>query len=138
ASIDHSLPGFEDFAPLGRRAVTAAQPASSLLYHAFASPLVTRDHRGRTLQGFAMPVELDVLENFIFSLAPVSLPQFIQDNGGRSKVGVVVFSSEYRTAADTVDGRQADLTFSRTGISRVGTARPRYNAAVRSFWPEDE
>ena len=138
ASIDRSLPGFEDFAPAGRRAMTSAQPASSLLYHALASPLVTRDHRGRTLQGFPTLAELDVIENFIFSLAPVSLPRFIQENGGGSKVGVVVFCADYRAAADTVDGRQADLTFSRTGISRIGTARPHYNSAVRSFWPEDE
>jgi hypothetical protein len=138
ASIDRSVPGFEDFAPSGRRAVTAAQPASSLLYHALASPLVTRDHQGRALQGFATAAELDVLENFIFSLAPISLPRFIQENGGTSKVGVVVFAADYRPAADTVDGRQADLTFSRTGISRIGTARPRYNPAVRGFWPEDE
>ena len=75
ASIDRSLPGFEDFAPAGRRAMTSAQPASSLLYHALASPLVTRDHRGRTLQGFPTLAELDVIENFIFSLAPVSLPR---------------------------------------------------------------
>ena len=50
----------------------------------------------------------------------------------------MVFSSDYRPASDTVDGRHADLTFSRTGIARVGTARPRYAAETRGFWPEDE
>src|SRR5688500_13660380 len=61
--INRVLPGFEDFAPAGTRAVTPGQPALSLLYHALASPLVTHDHEGRPLQGFPTPVELDQLEN---------------------------------------------------------------------------
>ena len=136
--IDRMLPGFEDFAADGAKAVTPGQPASSLLYHALASPMISRDHEGRPLQGFATPAELDLLENFIFCLVPLSLPKFLKDNGGVSKVAVAVFSCEYRPASDTVDGRHADLTFSRTGIARVGTARPRYHADVRGFWPEDE
>lgn len=136
--INRTLPGFEDFAADGAKAATPAQPALSLLYHALANPMITRDHEGRPLQGFATPAELDLLENFIFSLAPLSLPKFLQDNGGISKVAVAVFSCEYRPASDTVDGRHADLTFSRTGIARVGTARPRYHPDVRGFWPEDE
>ena len=137
-AIDRSLPGFEDFAPNGRRGITAGSPALSLLYHALASPLVTRDERGRMLHGFALPAELDVLENFIFSLAPVSLPKLINESGGPSRVAAVVFCSEYRPATDTVDGRHADLTFSRTGLARVGTSRPRYDPVRRGFWPEDE
>src|ERR1051326_2449630 len=35
--IDRSIPGFEDFAPGGMKAVTAGQPSLSLLYHALAS-----------------------------------------------------------------------------------------------------
>jgi hypothetical protein len=90
------------------------------------------------LAGYATPAELEILENFIFSLVPVNLPQFITQNGGASNVAVVVFSSDYRPAADTVDGRHADLTFSRTGVARVGTSRPRYLPESRGFWPEDE
>jgi hypothetical protein len=138
ASVDRAIPGFEDFNPAGNRGAVAGKPSESLLYHALASPLVTRDNEGRALQGFASPAELDVLENFIFSLISVSLPQFIQQQGGASKVAAVVFASEYRPADHTVDGRHADLTFSRTGIGRVGTARPLYNAAARGFWSEDE
>jgi len=138
ASIDRALPGFEDFSPDGDRAVSPAQPALSLLYHALAIPLVKRDHQGRPLQGFPTPAELDFLENFIFSLARPSLPEFIQQNGGASKVAIAVFSCEYRSAAETVDGRHADLTFSRTGIARIGTSGPRYHAVERGFWPEDE
>jgi len=138
AEIDRSLPGFEDFAPAGRRAVTASEPALSLLYHALASPLVTRDHQGRLLQGFASPAELDVVENFVFSLAPVALAAFSREHGGAARTAIAVFCCEYRPAGDTVDGRHADLTFARTGIARVGTARARYDAAARGFWPEDQ
>jgi hypothetical protein len=138
SKINRSLPGFEDFNPAGHRGVTAGRLSESLLYHALASPLIIRDDQGRMLQDFATPAELDVLENFIFSLVPVSLTQFIQEQGKAAKVAVVVFASEYRPASTTVDGRHADLTFSRTGIARIGTARPRYRAAARGFWPEDE
>jgi hypothetical protein len=137
-AIDRLRPGFEDFSTDGTRAITATNPARSLLYHALASPLVKRDGDGRILHGFATPAELDVLENFIFSLAPVSLPKLIKDGGGAARVAVVVFCAEYRPAKDTVDGRCADLTFSRTGLARVGTSPPRYDPVRRGFWPEDE
>ena len=138
STINRNITGLEDFAQAGTRAVTAGQPSLSLLYHALASPLVVRDHNGSPFGGFATPAELDTLENFIFSLAPVSLPNFITQNGGASKVAVVIFSTDYRPAAHSVDGRHADLTFSRTGIARVGTASPRYLPDSRGFWPEDE
>ena len=138
STINRNITGLEDFAQAGTRPVTAGQPSLSLLYHALASPLVVRDHNGNPFGGFATPAELDTLENFIFSLAPVSLPKFITQNGGASKVAVVIFSTDYRPAADSVDGRHADLTFSRTGIARVGTANPRYLPESRGFWPEDE
>jgi hypothetical protein len=137
-AIDRTIPGFEDFNPAGDRAVVAGKPSESLLYHALASPLVTRDDEGGLLRGFASPAELDLLENYIFSLAAVSLQEFIRQQGGASKVAVVVFASEYRPASGTVDGRHADLTFSRTGISRIGTDRPLYRPETRGFWPEDE
>lgn len=137
-AIDRAVPGFEDFASNGQQAITPGQPSLSLLYHALASPLVTRDHLGVQLGGFVTPAELDTLENFIFSLAPVAPPEFIRSNGGATKVAIVFFATEYRPAADTVDGRHADLTFSRTGIARVGTVRPRYLPESRGFWPEDE
>jgi hypothetical protein len=135
--VDRNTPGFEDFGTHGRRAAAPRRPALSLLYHALAGPLVLRDDEGKPLRGFATPAELDLLENFIFSLAPLSLPNLIRENG-RSNVAIAVFSSEYRPAATTVDGVQAGLTFSRTGIARVGTAPARYRPHLRGFWPEDE
>lgn len=136
-TIKRILPGFEDFSSEGHRAVTAGKPAQSLLYHAMASPLVVRDHQGRLLAGFPTPLELETLENFIFSLSADSLANLIAANGGTRKVAFAVFASEYRPAADTVDGRHADLVFSRTGIARVGTARAKYLPESRGYWPED-
>ena len=69
ASIDRSLPGFEDFAPAGRRAMTSAQPASSLLYHALASPLVTRDDKtGEQYLRLPMPSP-DVMQQLMTALS---------------------------------------------------------------------
>lgn len=138
SGTDRTLTGLEDFSTEGRAAATAGEPSLSLLYHALASPLVVRDHTGKMFGGFATPAEIETLENFIFSLAPLNLPAFIAQQGGAGKVAIVVFSSEYRPAAASVDGRHADLTFSRTGIARVGTANPRYLGERRGFWPEDE
>ena len=98
----------------------------------------TRPSGNNAERSFPTPLEIDLLENFIFSLANVTLAQIVQQQGGPNKVAMVIFTSEYRPAKDSVDGRHADLTFSRTGIARVGTSRARYNAATRGFWPEDE
>lgn len=136
-TIHRTLPGFEDFSSEGQRAITAGKPAQSLLYHALASPLVVRDHLGQSLAGFPTPLELETLENFIFSLSADSLANLIAAHGGAKKVAFAVFTSEYRPAADTVDGRHADLVFSRTGVARVGTARAKYLPESRGYWPED-
>jgi hypothetical protein len=138
SSIDRSHPGLEDLEGSTLKAIAPGEPSRSLLYHALASPLVVRDHNGNSLAGFATPSELDLIENYIFSLAPVDIQQFVAKNGGSKKVAVVVFSYEYRPAAHTVDGRHADLTFSRTGIARIGTARAHYVDAARGFSPEDD
>lgn len=136
-TIHRTLPGFEDFSSEGQRAITAGKPAQSLLYHALASPLVVRDHRGQFLGGFPTPLELETLENFIFSLSADSLANQIAANGGANNVAFAVFATEYRPAADTVDGHHADLVFSRTGVARVGTARAKYLPESRGYWPED-
>lgn len=136
-NIHRTLPGFNDFSSDGQQAITAGKPAQSLIYHALASPLVVRDHEGRLLGGFPIALELEILENFIFSLSADSLANLISANGGANKAALIVFASEYRSAADTVDGRHADLVFSRTGVARVGTARAKYLPESRGYWPED-
>src|SRR5690242_19235338 len=39
-NVNRKLPGFEDFSPDGTRGIEPGNPARSLLYHAFASPIV--------------------------------------------------------------------------------------------------
>src|SRR4051812_31176103 len=50
--IDRTFPGFEDFAGPSARGIAAGNLSQSLLYHAFASPRVTRDHNGALLGAF--------------------------------------------------------------------------------------
>ncbi|MGH9719631.1 MAG: hypothetical protein ACRD8O_05425, partial [Bryobacteraceae bacterium] len=137
AAIDRTILGFEDFSPAGARGITAGRPAESLLYHALASPRVTRDANGAVLRGFPTAPEIETVENFVFGVAPRTLASIVSGSGV-PKLSVVVFATEYRCAADTATGAHADLVFSRTGIARVGTARPKYLPEVRGCWPEDE
>ena len=136
SDIDRTRPGFEDFDGAGRQGITPGKPSQSLLYHALASPCVTRDADSAPLKGFPTPRELETVENAVFGLQPPTLASLVQAAGG--KLSVVVFALEYRPAVDIPDRAHADLAFSRTGISRVGTARPKYLPDVRGFWPEDE
>ena len=133
-TIDRSLRGFEDFASAGTRAIEAAQPAHSLLYHALASPGVTHDAAGQPLQLFPTPSEIEAVLDYVYGVSPPTLESLQQQAQG-CPLAVAVFASEYRNAADTVHGQHADLCFSRTGIARVGTAPCRYDAQLRSFLP---
>ncbi|TKJ71804.1 hypothetical protein PspCFBP13508_14210 [Pseudomonas sp. CFBP13508] len=132
--IDRNLSGFEDFAPDGTRAIEAAVPSRSLLYHALASPRVTVDETGTDLLLFPTPGEIETVLNYVYSIAPPTFDQLRLTAAG-APLAVVAFASEYRCAADTVHGRHADLCFSRTGIARVGTAPARYDARQRCFLP---
>jgi len=62
----------------------------------------------------------------------------IVKNAGAGSLSVVVFATEYRCSPDTATGAFADLRSHRTGIARVGTARPKYVPEVRGCWSEDE
>lgn len=135
-SVDHSLPGFEDFAPSGACGITAGHPARSLFYHALASPRVTRGANGALLEDFPTLAEIETAENLVFGITLRTLPAIRQAAGG-AKLRIVVYATEYRPAPDCADSPHADLTFSRTGIARVGTARPKYLPDVRGWWPED-
>jgi len=50
--IDRGLPGFDDFAAEGARAIEPGRPARSLLYHALASPTVLAGVDGQALGTF--------------------------------------------------------------------------------------
>lgn len=132
--IDRSLPGFEDFCPTGNRAIEPARPAQSLLFHALASPRVTRDASGQPLQTYPTPVEIRAVLNYVFGVRPPSLKD-LQRKAQGEPLAVAVFASEYRCAPDTVHGEHADLCYSRTGIARVGNTSALYAPELRCFLP---
>lgn len=135
--IDRTMPGFEDFDLAGDKGITAGQPSQSLLFHALASPGVVRDAKSALLKGFPTLAEIETVENFVFGIQPPTLDALVKQSGA-AKLSIVVYATEYRPCLDTAEGAQAELTFSRTGIARIGTSRPKWYADVRGYWPEDE
>lgn len=134
--IDRSVAGFSEFAPEGRRAVEPGRPAASLLYHAFASADVQFDGFGSELAAFPTLAEIEAVEDYVYGAAPPSLGE-LRERAQGHPLAIVVFSLEYRRAAESPHGRHADLAFSRIGIARTGTAPWRYDERTRSFDPLD-
>ncbi|MDQ3974606.1 MAG: hypothetical protein M3276_09815, partial [Actinomycetota bacterium] len=132
AGIDRRVPGFEDFAAEGRRAIEAGRPARSLLYHALASPNVVQDGGGNPLSAFPTLGDIEAVENYVFGFAAPSVEDLVARSQG-AFLAIAVFACEYRPAPETVHRKHADLCFSRTGVARVGTAAARYDAARRGF-----
>ncbi len=74
AAINRGVAGFEDFSPNGTAAIQSGDPARSLLYHALASPNVyPSPTSARTDADFPTLVELDTIENYIYSVAKMKL-----------------------------------------------------------------
>jgi hypothetical protein len=136
ARIDRGLPGLADLAPHASRAIEPGQPSASLLYHALASPDVVEDGAGNALSAFPTLAEIEVVENYVYGAAPPTLAE-LRARAQDRPLALVVFALDYRRGADSVHGRHADLCFSRTGISRMGTIGPRYDAKQRAFDPLD-
>lgn len=132
--VDRTLAGFEDFALSGVRGIEPGNPALSLLFHALANANVTVDAKGNPLQIYPTAAELETVMNYVYGSQPPSLQQ-LKERANGAPMAVVVFANEYRPAPDTVHKEQADMCFSRTGISRVGTAEPLYDAQSRGFLP---
>ncbi|MCU1246993.1 MAG: hypothetical protein JWQ49_22 [Edaphobacter sp.] len=127
-SIDRTFPGFADFATDGNQGITPGFPGRSLLYHALASPNVYPSPAGsRTDDDFPTLLEIDTIENYIYSVAQKKLT-------GLGDVVVAVFAYQYRPGSTSVHGKHADMAYSRTGIARVGTTMMHYDALRRSFW----
>jgi hypothetical protein len=133
AVVDRTVAGFQDFAVSGNRAVTPMSPAESLLYHALASPLV-HSSRGAPLAAFPTPAQIESVENYVYAAQP-PLADIWRDGDSSA---VVVFALEYRTASRTPHRRHADLCFSRTGVARVGTTQPLYDATTRQWTMLDD
>jgi hypothetical protein len=131
-TVDRGVAGFADFAAAGQRGIEPASPARSLLYHAFASPDVV----DASLKEYPTLAEIDALENYVYGVKPPAFSE-LKTAAGDHELGVVMMAVQYRPARDTADGRHADLVFARTGISRMGTIEPRYNARARNFEATD-
>ncbi len=129
-SIDRTVVGFADFSLSGTKAITAGSPADSLLYHALASPNVTAG-----ISEFPTLKEIETVENYVFGVDPPTLESLKTKAGltRSQRLSVVVFAYEYRPARDTCTRRQADMVFSRTGVSRVGTRPAMYDTKNRGF-----
>ncbi|ARV57803.1 hypothetical protein BZZ01_03395 [Nostocales cyanobacterium HT-58-2] len=133
-NINRNVPGFEDFAGEGKRAIESGNPARSLLFHAFASPNVVLNAQNTNSDAYPTLAELEIIENFVYGVQPPSL-QDLQVRAQGQLLAIVVFASEYRPAPETVHRKHADVCFSRTGVARVGTAQPLYDAQLRGFLP---
>jgi hypothetical protein len=127
--INRQIRGFEDFSLEGRRGIEAGNPSRSLLFHAFASPNVVQG-----ISGFPTLAELETIENYVYGVVPPSIQDLRVRSQGEA-LAIVVFSSEYRPATETVHRKHADMCFSRTGVARVGTAEALYDGGRRGFLP---
>lgn len=127
--ISRDLQGFESFTTTGIRAIEPGVPARSLLYHALASADVHPTANGSpNPDPTAYPTinDLDTIENYIYSRARRTLRSF-------TNPVVVVVAYQYQHTLRSVHGKHADLSFSRTGIARLGTEGYRYQEQLRSF-----
>jgi hypothetical protein len=127
--INRDEAGFRDFNPSGKRAIEPGDLSRSLLFHALASP----DVRPKQNDGSVIPEkdyptwdQLDVIENYIYGLAPFS-EQDLND----AVIGV--FAYDYRPKAATTHRQFADVVFSRMGIARIGTSEAVYSGAERAY-----
>ena len=128
-SVDRSVTGFKDFAPLGKQLVTSGNLSQSLLYHAFASTAVHPTANGQpstNSNAYCDLQELDMIENYIYSLAASRTD--LQDTF------IAVFAYQYRPGTRSPHLRFADVAYSRTGVARVGTTVANYERGRRSFW----
>lgn len=135
ARIDRTHPGFTDFSAAGSRAIEPGEPDFSLLYHAFASPLVTHDRSRKVLAGFPTLAEIEAVEDYVYGAQPPSISDIRSIVAGRP-IGLVVFALQYLPANRSVHGMNAELCFSRAGIGRIGDSEPLYDAQRRNFSSE--
>lgn len=136
SKIDRTLPGFEDFAEEGGRAIEPGSPARSLLFHALASANVVEDGAGKPLADFPTIAELDAVENCVYGLRAPSLDE-LRTRAGGAQLALVVFAREYRSAPNTVHRKHADLCFARTALTRSGNLPALYDGRRRDFVPLD-
>lgn len=144
--LNTRFPGFfTDMALNAERAIERGSPSRSVLFHLLSSHGVRP--QGATEEDYLSLEELIVLENFVFvahrtGVRPASLKEIKTSIGQETKLdpdeielGIAVFSLDYRRGNETTHRQHADMCFSRTGISRVGTHSPYFDRAARGYWP---
>ncbi|MCK7318536.1 hypothetical protein L8P35_17765 [Enterobacter cloacae] len=131
-TVNREMPGMEDFSLTGCRGIEPGKPALSLLYHMLASPGVNSADSAWPVTGYPTAAEMETILDYVYSTCHVTLEEIIAQAAG-APLAVVVYSTEYRTGAYTPHKKHADLCFSRTGISRVGTAEARYDGELRGY-----
>lgn len=130
----NAIPGFEEVAPEARRPIEPGQPAKSLLFHALASPAVQAAPDGLAIAAYPTAAELETAENFVYAVAPPALDD-LRARFPTENLAIGVFAREYRQRRGTVHGAHADMIYSRTGVTRVGTEEPFWDGPTRSYLP---
>jgi hypothetical protein len=133
-NLKRDVDGLQDLAPQCQKGIEPGDPALSLFYHALASPHVHPPGIESRPENYPTIADLEVVENFIYAEAEMTVDKLRAKAKGRP-LAIVVFAYEYAPAEDTIHGLHADLCFSRTGISRVGNAPYQYNHEARGFFP---
>jgi hypothetical protein len=138
-AIDRTIPGFEDFALEGIRGIEPGNPSRSLLFHALASPnvLESGNESKSELTLFPNHAQIEIVENYVYGSMPPSILD-LRKRAGKGLLAIVVFAHEYRPAPETVHQKHADVCFSRTGVSRVGSSTLLYDNRLRGFLPFDD
>lgn len=119
--IDWSDPRVAGLSRATQRAVEPGDPARSLLYHMLALAECP------ALDGGIELADLDLLENYIYSRAP--LPD------DWASLDIAVLACQYRPARRTGHQQHADLVFSRLGIARNGDTESHYDPRTRCHMP---
>jgi hypothetical protein len=132
--LKRGVQGLEDLSPQCQKGVEPGDPTLSLFYHALASPHVHPDKIPSVPETYPTIADLEIVENFIYAEAKMTVDKLRAKANGR-QLAIVVFAYEYAPAEDTVHGLHADLCFSRTGISRVGNGPDHYEPRARGFFP---
>jgi len=128
------LSGFEELDARATRLIEPGRPAGSVLFHAIASPAVRTAPDGTLFTDFPTAADLELAENVVFGLVPPSLNDIEAKFSGLN-LAIGVFAREYRQKSGTVHAAHADMIYSRTGISRVGTAEAHWDGQRRAYSP---
>lgn len=122
-TLDRSKPLLADFSLDGVAWLRPGDPAQSLLFHVLAMP---RDPASGPAG--LDPAGLDDLENYIYFLGSGS-----SFDCPTEELVLATLAYAYRPAAATSHRRHADLVYSRTAITRVGT-RPAAFSPAEQAW----